>query len=66
MVLLFDIFGFTSLLLSGVVRTAQRLIVFLAFVAVPLDQGAALARRPVQRMHMFCLTALTLLLYREI
>jgi hypothetical protein len=44
--LLLDIFGFASVLLSGVVRTAQCLTL----------GGIA----------FFCLTALTLLLYREI
>jgi copper resistance protein D len=42
--LLLDIFGFASVLLSGVVRTAQCLILggiaFLAFVAAPLDRRA--------------------------
>ena len=66
MVLLFDILGFASLLLSGVVRTAQRLIVFLSFVAAPLDRRAALARRTIQCMRISGPTALTLLLYREI
>ena len=46
--LLLDIFGFASVLLSGVVRTAQCLalggIAFLAFIAVPLDRGAAADR----------------------
>ena len=59
--LLLDIFGFASVLLSGVVRTAQCLtlggIIFLAFVATPLDRGAAedsrLAPRTVQLTRMF-------------
>jgi hypothetical protein len=42
--LLLDIFGFASVLLSGVVRTAQCLtlggIAFLTFIAMPLDHGA--------------------------
>lgn len=48
MELLLDIFGFVSVLLSGVVRTAQCLtlggVAFLAFIALPLsrdDQGMA-------------------------
>jgi putative copper resistance protein D len=49
--LLLDIFGFASVLLSGVVRTAQCLtlggIAFLAFIAVPLDDGT-LAPRTIQ------------------
>lgn len=56
--LLLDIFGFAGVLLSGVVRTAQCLtlgcIVFLAFVAVPLDRtGETLAGRTVQLVRMF-------------
>lgn len=43
--LLLDTFGFASVLLSGIVRTAQCLtlggIAFLAFVATPLDRGIA-------------------------
>jgi putative copper resistance protein D len=42
--LLLDIFGFASVMLSGVVRTAQCLtlggIAFLAFIALPLGSGA--------------------------
>lgn len=59
--LLLDIFGFASVLLSGVVRTAQCLtlgsIAFLAFIAVPLGHGAAdelrLAPRTVQMTRWF-------------
>jgi putative copper resistance protein D len=59
--LLLDIFGFASVLLSGVVRTAQCLalggIVFLAVVATPLDRGAAevssLAPRTIQLTRLF-------------
>ena len=59
--LLLDIFGFASVLLSGVVRTAQCLtlggIVFLAFIAVPLDRNApandALAPRTIQLTRLF-------------
>jgi putative copper resistance protein D len=61
MELLLDIFGFASVLLSGVVRTAQCLtlgsIAFLAFIAVPLDQGAVdkqrLAPRTIQLARLF-------------
>jgi copper resistance protein D len=59
--LLLDIFGFASVLLSGVARTAQCLtlgsIVFLALVAVPLGHGAAdgskLAPRTIQLTRRF-------------
>lgn len=59
--LLLDIFGFASVLLSGVARTAQCLtlgsIAFLAMVAVPLGHGAAhelkLALRTVQLTRCF-------------
>jgi putative copper resistance protein D len=59
--LLLDIFGFASVLLSGVVRTAQCLtlggISFLAFIAVPLDHGAVdenrLAPRTIQLTRIF-------------
>lgn len=59
--LLLDIFGFASVLLSGVARTAQCLtlgsIAFLALVAVPLGHGAAdgleLAPRTVQLTRRF-------------
>ena len=51
--LLLDIFGFASVLLSGVVRTAQCLtlgsIVFLAFIAVPLGHGVPEALRLAPR-----------------
>ena len=54
--LLLDIFGFASVLLSGVVRTAQCLtlggIAFLAFIAVPLDHGM-LAPRTIQLTRIF-------------
>ena len=54
--LLLDIFGFASVLLSGVVRTAQCLtlggIAFLAFIAVPLDRGV-LAPRTIQLTRSF-------------
>jgi hypothetical protein len=50
--LLLDIFGFASVLLSGVVRTAQCLtlggITFLAFIAVPLDHARDDSRRGVR------------------
>jgi hypothetical protein len=57
--LLLDIFGFASVLLSGVARTAQCLtlggIVFLALVAVPLTRGAVddLAPRTIQLTRRF-------------
>ena len=59
--LLLDIFGFASVLLSGVARTAQCLtlgsIAFLALVAVPLGHGAAdalmLAPRTIQLTRVF-------------
>ena len=59
--LLLDIFGFASVLLSGVARTAQCLtlgsIAFLAVVAVPLGHGAAhelkLAPRTIQLTRCF-------------
>jgi copper resistance protein D len=59
--LLLDIFGFASVLLSGVARTAQCLtlgsIAFLALVAVPLGHGAAdgakLAPRVIQLTRRF-------------
>jgi copper resistance protein D len=57
--LLLDIFGFASVLLSGVARTAQCLtlgsIAFLALVAVPLGHGAAdeLAPRTIQLTRCF-------------
>ena len=59
--LLLDIFGFASVLLSGVTRTAQCLtlggIAFLALVAVPLGHGAAdemkLAPRTIQLTRRF-------------
>lgn len=57
--LLLDIFGFASVLLSGVARTAQCLtlgsIAFLALVAVPVRQGAAedLAPRTIQLTRRF-------------
>jgi putative copper resistance protein D len=59
--LLLDIFGFASVLLSGVARTAQCLtlgsIAFLALVAVPLGHGAAdglnLAPRTIQLTRRF-------------
>lgn len=57
--LLLDIFGFASVLLSGVARTAQCLtlgsIAFLALVAVPLSSGAAhdLAPRTIQLTRRF-------------
>ena len=59
--LLLDIFGFASVLLSGVVRTAQCLtlggIAFLAFIAVPLDHGAPdenrLTPRTIQLTRIF-------------
>src|SRR5262245_9812486 len=59
--LLLDIFGFASVLLSGLARTAQCLTIggigFLAFIAVPLDRGAPqdqqLTPRSVQLTRMF-------------
>ncbi len=57
--LLLDIFGFASVLLSGVARTAQCLtlgsIAFLALVAVPLGHGAAdeLRGRTIQLTRRF-------------
>ncbi|HET6158536.1 MAG TPA: CopD family protein [Dongiaceae bacterium] len=59
--LLLDIFGFASVLLSGVVRTAQCLtlggIAFLAFIAIPLDRCAAsdvlLTPRTIQLTRIF-------------
>ena len=59
--LLLDIFGFASVLLSGIARTAQCLtlgsIAFLALVAVPLGNGAAdglnLAPRTIQLTRRF-------------
>ncbi len=59
--LLLDIFGFASVLLSGVARTAQCLtlgsIVFLALIAVPLGHDAAdaskLAPRTIQLTRRF-------------
>ncbi len=59
--LLLDIFGFASVLISGVARTAQCLtlgsIAFLALVAVPLGHGAAdalkLAPRTIQLTRRF-------------
>ncbi|HEV8390269.1 MAG TPA: CopD family protein [Dongiaceae bacterium] len=59
--LLLDIFGFASVLLSGVVRTAQCLtlggVAFLAFIAVPLDRtsaaGSQLAPRTIQLTRIF-------------
>ena len=59
--LLLDIFGFASVLLSGVARTAQCLtlggIAFLAFFAVPLDHGTPdenrLAPRTIQLTRIF-------------
>ena len=59
--MLLDTFGFASVLLSGMVRTAQCLtlggIVFLAFVAVPLGRGTAdefrLATRTAQLTRIF-------------
>ncbi|WP_119300985.1 copper resistance D family protein [Dongia deserti] len=59
--LLLDIFGFASVLLSGLVRTAQCLtlggIAFLAFIAVPLGHGASdsvrLAPRTIQLTRVF-------------
>jgi putative copper resistance protein D len=57
--LLLDIFGFASVLLSGVARTAQCLtlgsIAFLALVAVPLRQGRTddLAPRTIQLTRHF-------------
>jgi copper resistance protein D len=54
--LLLDIFGFASVLVSGVVRTAQCLtlggIAFLAFIAVPLHHGT-LAPRTIQLTRIF-------------
>jgi len=54
--LLLDIFGFASVLVSGVVRTAQCLtlggIAFLAFIAVPLDHGT-LTPRTIQLTRIF-------------
>ena len=59
--LLLDIFGFASVLLSGVARTAQCLtigsIVFFALIAVPLGHDAPdalkLARRTIQLTRRF-------------
>ena len=59
--LLLDIFGFASVLLSGVARTAQCLtlgsIAFLALIAVPLGHGAPdalkLAPRTIQLTRRF-------------
>ena len=58
--LLLDIFGFASVLLSGVVRTTQCLtlggIAFYVFIAVPLDRRAVdpmLAQRTVQLTRRF-------------
>jgi putative copper resistance protein D len=57
--LLLDIFGFASVLFSGVARTAQCLtlggIVFLALVAVPLTRGAVddLAPRTIELTRRF-------------
>jgi putative copper resistance protein D len=57
--LLLDIFGFASVLLSGVARTAQCLtlgsIAFLALVAVPLSHGMpdSLAPRTIQLTRRF-------------
>ena len=62
--LLLDIFGFASVLLSGVARTAQCLtlgsIAFLALVAVPLGHGAAdeLAPRTIQLTRCFAWASL--------
>ncbi len=75
--LLLDIFGFASVLLSGVVRTAQCLtlggIVFLAFIAVPLDRNAAasdqLAPRTIQLTRSFAwglLVTLAILLAMQV
>jgi len=61
--LLLDIFGFASVLLSGLVRTAQCLalggIAFLVFIAVPLDRGT-LAPRTIQLTRSFAWALLLL------
>ena len=74
--LLLDIFGFASVLLSGIVRTAQCLtlggIGFLAFVAAPLDAGIAdrpVAPRAIQLTRRFAwalLASITVLLTMQV
>ncbi len=55
--LLLDIFGFASVLLSGIVRTAQCLtlggIAFLAFIALPLAQGTGDGQAVLARARLW-------------
>jgi putative copper resistance protein D len=65
MELLLDIFGFASVLLSGMVRTAQCLtlggIAFIAFIAVPSDRCTGEGPLLPRTLHLTCMFAWALL-----